>query len=359
MNPNTQNRIKHYVLWMCLPIFFVCMVSVHPLSASQDFSLTLDSARQGDTDAMCETGMAYYHGKGTLKDPFKAKCWIQKAYHLGSGRAKEIWNTLELWEYSGKCDLIFDDAPRPEHGRGDIYTEPVTGMRFVWVPKTCFKMGCNSDTQKCKKNEKPVHKVCLDGFWMAAFETGQILWTTVMGSNPSRFSGQLNHPVENVSFQEVETFISKLNAGIYNPPGKRFSLPTEAQWESACRNGGRPVVYPWKGDGFRPDANCGNCDNKGFNARTAPVGSFSPNDLGLYDMGGNVKEWCKDVYNKNAYFEHKKNNPEFQKKGSLQVVRGGSYIDNTKKLRCTARDKSIPSMKSDNLGFRLVLIRGK
>ncbi|MFH2058126.1 MAG: SUMF1/EgtB/PvdO family nonheme iron enzyme [Pseudomonadota bacterium] len=323
--------------------------------ADSDFSSTLLAARQGDVQAMADVGLAYFKGQGTLKDPFKAKCWMQQAYNLGSDRAKRLWEELELWKYSGKCDFSFDDEALPKYVKGDVFIEPVTRMQFIYVSKGCFKMGCDKSAQKCSKPEKPAHTVCLDGFWMGAYEVNQGLWKRVMDSNPSRFSSNKRHPVENVSFEEIETFIRQLNT----TTKEQFSLPTEAQWEYACRNGGKPVNYPWEGDDYRPDANCGNCNTKGFNGQTAPVGSFYPNDIGLYDMGGNVKEWCKDVYDKKAYETHERNNPEHKQKGALRVVRGGSYTDNATKLRCSARDKSIPSMQADNLGFRLVLIRNK
>ncbi len=322
-------------------------------SAGPDFSSILEAARQGDADAMCDTGLAYFNGEGTLKDPFKAKCWVEKAYQQGSGRAKKIWEELKLWEYSGKCDLSFDNTPGPKYSKGTVYIEPVTRMRFVYIPKGCFKMGCHSRAGKCSKPEKPVHTVCVDGFWMGAYEVDQGLWQTVMGSNPSRFNSRPDHPVENVSFEQVERFIHELNA----ITGQRFSLPTDAQWEYACRNGGKSVPYPWDEDEDRPDANCGSCSNTGLRGQTAPVGSFYPNDIGLYDMGGNVKEWCKDVYDKKAYAGHRKNNPEYKKRGSSRVVRGGSFSDNADMLRCTARDDSIPTMQADNIGFRLVLIQ--
>ncbi len=323
--------------------------------ADQAFDSILQAARQGDVNAMVDTGIAYYKGKGTLKDPFKAKCWIQKAFNQGDKKAAQIWEDLELWKYSGKCDLSFDDQTLPKYSSGDVFVEPVTRMPFVWVPKACFKMGCHTEPKKCSRAEKPLHTVCLDGFWIGMYEVDQGLYQSVMGSNPSRFSSNPNHPVENVSFKDVEAFILKLNS----ITRQRFSLPTEAQWESACRNGGKPVNYPWDGDDYRPDANCGNCDSNRFNGQTAPVGSFYPNDLGLYDMGGNVKEWCKDFYDKKAYKVHSKQNPEYKKREAMHVVRGGSYTDNSTMLRCSARDNSIPSMRADNLGFRLVLIHRK
>lgn len=318
-----------------------------------DLPSMLKQARNGDVEAMCDLGTAYFHGKGTLKDPFKAKCWIKKAYDNGSGRAEKLWNDLALWQYSGKCEDSFDDEARPKYGKGDVYREPATGIKFVFIPKSCFVMGCHEAAEKCGKDEKPAHTVCIDGFWIGQFEVSQKQWKQVMGSNPSRFSGKPDHPVENVSFDDIQEFIRILNARAF----ETFSLPTEAQWECACRNGGETVNFSWGNESYRPDENCGTCNSGDFHGKTAPCGSFPPNDLRLYDMAGNVKEWCRDTYHKDAYSLHKKKNPLYEEKGPSRVVRGGSFSDNTSKLRCTNRDKSISGMRSDNLGFRLVLTR--
>jgi formylglycine-generating enzyme required for sulfatase activity len=214
-------------------------------------------------------------------------------------------------------------------------------------------MGCHPSAEKCEKDEKPSHTVCIDGFWMGQFEVTQKQWNQIMHSNPSRFSRDPGQPVENVSFDDIQKFIRILNTATF----EKFSLPTEAQWEYACRNGGETVNFSWGNESFRPDENCGTCNSGDFHGETAPVGSFPPNDIGLYDMAGNVKEWCRDIYHKGAYSLHAKKNPLYKETGSSRVVRGGSFSDNTVKLRCTNRDKSIPAMRSDNVGFRLVLTR--
>ncbi|MCF6245854.1 MAG: SUMF1/EgtB/PvdO family nonheme iron enzyme [Desulfobacula sp.] len=330
-----------------------------------DFSSVLSEARNGDIEAMCDLGEAYYSGRQTLKDPFKAKCWIEKAYHKGSKRAQKIWNDFELWTYSGRCDASFDDTPLPEYSKGKTYVEPLTGIKFAYIPKGCFSMGCYPGAIKCKKDEKPVHKVCMDGFWMGKFEVTQGQWKQVMGYNPAYFSGSsgfpeyLTRPVENVSYTDIQIFIKRVNSQIAG----KVLLPTEAQWEYACRSAGEETNSPWDADLSGPQANCGTC-NPGelpeeLRGQTIPVGYFAPNDLGVYDMAGNVKEWCRDYYDKKAYSEHKKNNPVYLKKESSRVVRGGSFNDNLIKLRCTARGKSLPGIKDGRTGFRLVLKREK
>ncbi len=314
----------------------------------------IQAARGGDTDAMCDLALAYYHGNGVLKDPFKAKCWVKKAHDLGAKRAEKIWNKLELWEYSGKCSLEFDGRPQPDNRANDRYRDPLTGMTFVWLPGKCFKMGCDENgDQRCGKDEAPVHKVCLKGFWMGEYEVTQAQWVAVMDRNPSRFKGE-NNPVEQVSFKDAQTFIQRLNQAT----GQRFLLPTEAQWEFACRNRGRRSPYPWGPEDYQPSANCGGCDSGSIRGRTAQVGSYLPNEAGIYDMGGNVREWCRDTYNPDAYKQAaakagKKKSSGNRNLGKSRVVRGGSFVDPVTSSRCRARGNFLPQMKSYYLGFRL------
>lgn len=317
------------------------------------FDVVLQDAKNGSVEAMCDTALAYYHGEGTLKSPLKAACWTQKAYNLGSKRAGEIWTELELWKYAGNCHGVIDEVPNPLYKKGSRFTEPITGISFIYLPKGCFIMGCHEKSVKCEKDEYPEHMVCLDGFWMAQHEVTQQQWINVMGSNPSRFSGDHNRPVESVSFQDVSRFIQNVNEKISG----RMALPTEAQFEYACRNGGELVNYPWAEETQKDAANCGTCMTERADPWTFGAGSFSPNELGIYDMAGNVGEWCRDYYDKRSYSLHDRDNPLFDKRTSTRVVRGGSFADNMVNVRCAARDKALPMMKSHTIGFRLVFER--
>ncbi|MCG8614777.1 MAG: SUMF1/EgtB/PvdO family nonheme iron enzyme [Desulfobacterales bacterium] len=314
----------------------------------QALSDLIRAARSGDTDAMVNLALAYYNGDGVLKDPFKAKCWTKRAHDLGEKRAEKIWNRLKLWQYSGKCALDFDDKPEPANDRGDSYREPVTGMGFVWLPGKCFRAGCGGDTD-CGRNTLPAKRVCLDGFWMGETEVTQQQWMAVMDRNPSRFKGD-TLPVEQVSFEDVRDFIQRLN----RMTGQRFSLPTEAQWEFACRSRGRRMPYPWGNEGYRPKANCGGCDTEGTRGRTASVGSYLPNESGLYDMGGNVREWCRSAYDDTGYAKGVESGRR-ESKNSPRVVRGGSYVDPVSASLCRARNRALPQMKANYIGFRLMI----
>lgn len=315
------------------------------------FESNLSDALSGNLDAMCDVAQDYYHGRGTLKDPFKAKCWIKKAYDRGSERAGIIWNDLELWRFSGNCQGFSDDMPSVWVKKGAVYKEPVTGVVFSYIPQGCFLMGCHKEAQNCAKDEQPVHQACLSGFWMAQTEVTQAVWEKVMGSNPSQSSRGEDYPVENVSFDDVREFIRRLNAKITD----KVTLPTEAQWEYACRNAGENINYPWDKERSGFEANCGACNAGSYTGRTMPVARFAPNELGLYDMAGNVREWCLDYYDKKAYGTHQSKDPIYDEKQSSRVIRGGAVTDNTRHIRCTARAKSLPGIRDNVTGFRLVL----
>jgi formylglycine-generating enzyme required for sulfatase activity len=293
-------------------------------------------AGQGDPVAMVDLGEAYFYGKGVLKDPFMAKCWVQKAREAGldlgddqtARRAERLWNELKLWQYSGDCRLELPVGTGP--ARGDRFVEPVTGMGFVWVPGRCFSMG--------SAKKKGGQRVCPKGFWMGQYEVTQGQWRRIMSDNPSRFKGD-TLPVEQVSYERVQEFVRRLNQAT----GRSFSLPTEVQWEFACTNRGRKA-FAWGREQRRPQANCGGCDTGRFRGKTAPAGSFPPNALGLFDMGGNVREWCRDA---GRHREDLRDRP----------VRGGSFVDNVKRSGCRQKDRMITGLKAYYLGFRLTITR--
>ena len=223
---------------------------------------------------------------------------------------------------------------------GDTWREPVTGMEFVWVPKGCFQMGTNNGNL----DEKPVHEVCVDGFWMGKYEVTQGEWRKIMGSNPSHFKNGDRYPVEQVSWNDAQAFIQKLNAR----SGQRFQLPTEAEWEYAARSGGKNETYSGVNDVNRVAWYGGNSGN-----HTHEVGTKTPNGLGIYDMSGNVWEWCEDIYASDAYSKHSRNNPIYASSGSFRVNRGGCWFLKPANVRSADRDRNFPGFSSVYLGFRL------
>ena len=212
-------------------------------------------------------------------------------------------------------------------------------MDFVLIPAGSFMMGSNENSE-----EKPVHRVLItQPFYMGKYEVTQAQWESVMGSNPSNFKGS-NLPVEQVSWDDVDTFIRRLNQ---REGGTRYRLPTEADWEYACRAG---TTGDYAGNNLDVmgwyDANAG--------SKTHPVGRKQPNAFGLYDMHGNVSEWCSDRYDSDYYQQSPGSNPKGSSSGSLRVVRGGSWDFIAGYCRSAYRNGGSPGIRYGSLGFRLV-----
>lgn len=224
-------------------------------------------------------------------------------------------------------------------------TEPLTGMEFIYVPGALFTMGDFSGSGL--GNELPLHEVALDGFYMGKTLVTQGMWEKIMGNNPSAFPLGEDHPVEQVSYQDILRFIKKLTerSGL----NQKFQLPTEAQWEYAARSGGRDETYA---GGENPDVLAWHGENS--SGHTRPVATAKPNGLGLYDMSGNVWEWCRDIYLPDAYKKHETKNPLVTGGSVDRVARGGSWNMDTWSIRCTRRFTFPVEMYGSALGFRLV-----
>jgi len=240
-------------------------------------------------------------------------------------------------------------AARPGEWR-----DPVTGMDFVFVKGGCYEMGCRGWTWigDCRDDEKPVHTVCVDDFYMGKYEVTQGQWKRIMGSNPSDFKKGDNYPVEDVSWSDAKQFLQKLNAQTRGQ--HEFRLPTETEWEYACHSGGKPEKYC---GGDNVDRVAWYSGNSG--GSTHPVGTKAPNGLGIYDMSGNVWEWCKDVYAKDAYGKHRRNNPTYTDSGSDRVERGGSWNNSAGNCRSANRNSNSPGNRDNNLGLRLAFSPGQ
>lgn len=189
---------------------------------------------------------------------------------------------------------------------------------MVYVSGGTFTMGGTSEQgSDAESDEKPTHNVTLSSYYICKYEVTQALWRAVMGSNPSYFKGD-NLPVECVSWNDCQTFINRLNS--YT--GRNFRLPTEAEWEFAARGGNYSRHYKYSGSNYIGDVAW--YDNNSGN-RTHPVGTKQPNELGLYDMSGNVYEWCSDWYG--SYSSYSQSDPTGPNSGSGRVERGGSWIN--------------------------------
>jgi formylglycine-generating enzyme required for sulfatase activity len=260
-------------------------------------------------------------------------------------------------------------APRP----AKTWKEPVTGMEFVWVPGGCFLMGSPQTEPSRDVDEGPVHEVCVDGFWMAKHEVTNGQFRKFVPNHDSRdYQGySLNgdsQPAVYVSWNDATNFAQWLkgqNGGQY-----KFRLPTEAEWEYACRAATQTIRY-WGDDHLRACeyenvadmiaksqwnlSDVHSCDDS--YAATAPVGSFQPNGFGLYDMLGNVWEWCDDIYGIDVYTRYDRDNPRnTDSSGGTtdRVIRGGYWHGGPSAIRCSDRGSGMESGMNDDLGFRLV-----
>ena len=213
-------------------------------------------------------------------------------------------------------------------------------------------MGATTEqTTEADSDERPTHKVTLSDYYIGETEVTQALLHAVMGTNPSYFTGD-NNPVEKVSYTDCIEFIDKLNemfSGRLN--GMKFALPTEAQWEFAARGGNKSRGYKYSGSNYIGDVAW--YDNNS-DSKTHPVAQKRPNELGLYDMSGNVWEWCRDWYG--GYSSSSQTNPIGPTNGSYRVFRGGSWSFNARYCRVSIRYCLNPSNRLLNLGFRLALV---
>jgi formylglycine-generating enzyme required for sulfatase activity len=214
-------------------------------------------------------------------------------------------------------------------------------LEFVKVKGGTFTMG-----DAAFEDAKP-HKVKLRSYYMQKTEVTQELWEAVMGSNPSSFKACPNCPVEEVSWEDIQQFISKLNA----KTGKKYRLPSEAEWEYAARGGKKSKGYKYAGSNEIEAVAwySGNSEDK-----THPVGQKKPNELGIHDMTGNVLEWCSDWYGESYYNSSPGNKPQGPDNGEFRVIRGGSWFNSAVGCLVANRGNGRPGSRDSDVGFRLL-----
>ena len=242
-----------------------------------------------------------------------------------------------------------------EPAAGATYTEPTTGMEFVYVPGGEFWMGCGERETECRDNEKPRHQARVSGFWMGKYEVTQAQWEKIMGNNPSHFTGA-DRPVELVSWNDAQEFLQKLNANPSQSPlnqgGQRgvFRLPSEAEWEYAAR-AGTQTAYSFGDDPSQLGDYAWYSGNSG--SETHPVGQKKPNTFGLYDMHGNVWEWVADTWHDNYDGAPADGSAWLDSGGSYRVLRGGSWYVAPWYVRSANRYNFDPAGRGDCIGFRV------
>ena len=224
---------------------------------------------------------------------------------------------------------------------------------MIRVDGGTFQMGATPEQENPDSDEKPVHTVTLSPYYIGETEVTQELWQAVMDSNPSEFKGK-NLPVENIIWNDCQEFVRRLN----QQTGLQFRLPTEAEWEYAARGGNKSRGYQYSGsnnlnDVAWYDKNSYDMGRSSPDFGPHPVGQKSPNELGLYDMSGNVWEWCQDLYG--SYSAGSQTNPTGPSSGSSRVCRGGSWYFIARSCRVAIRNFNSPDTQRDYLGFRLAL----
>lgn len=241
-------------------------------------------------------------------------------------------------------------AGQPEGAKDN--TVKLLSVELMSIPGGCFRMGDTKADGYAFDDEKPAHKVCLDGFAIGKYEVTQGQWQAVMGENPSANTkcGE-NCPVEQVSWDDVQAFISRLNT----LTGRNYRLPTEAEWEYAAR-GGEGQTWAGTDDRLALKEYARFAENSV--RQSGPVGESRPNPFGLYDMTGNVWEWVQDWYDAKYYAASPCRNPQGPSSGELRVFRGGSWGTDHVGARVANRLRREPGFRFDALGFRLVLPSG-
>ncbi len=317
--------------------------------------------------------LGLYDMSGNVQE-YVQDCWNESyAGAPSDGQAWESRGCDKRGVRGGSRDdaALFIRSTSRIHGISPTYGKSDTGFRIarplpserqrlakliplVSVQGGSFTMGCTPEQGRwCKDNEKPAHRVRVSSFEISKYEVTQELWEAVMGENPSHFEGCAQCPVEQVSWNETQAFLTKLN----DLTGERYRLPTEAEWEYAARGGSRSRGYMYAGsnnldsvawyelwytdDGNSPD-------------KTYLVGQKQPNELGLYDMSGNVFEWVQDWYTDDYYSSSPVADPQGPSMGAdRRVVRGGGWSRLSGNCRVSRRMRDAPGSYSDNLGFRL------
>ena len=226
-----------------------------------------------------------------------------------------------------------------------IFSPHSAEPELILVEGGTFLMGCFDNQCRFEGQELPVHQVTLSSFKMARYEVTQKQWVAIMGYNSSSFKGN-DLPVDGISFENIQEFIQRLN----DSTGRQYRLPTEAEWEYAARGGKKSKGYKYSGSD-NIGAVAWYSDNS--DSRYHAVGTKAPNELGIYDMSGNVWEWCSDWLSE--YSAEPQNNPTGPATGVTRITRGGGCINPILYYRVSARNWIKPDVPFPNVGLRLVL----
>ncbi len=248
----------------------------------------------------------------------------------------------------GKNTTNNTNSPKLRSSNKEVFTINGISFNMIRIEGGTYTMGATSEQGGDGENsERPIHQVTLSTFYIGETEVTQALWKAVMGENHSNWKGN-TLPVESVNWYECQQFIDKIK----EITGQNFRFPTEAEWEYAARGGNKSHHTKYSGSN---NANAVAWHSGNSNNRTHPVKNKAPNELGLYDMSGNVDEWCMDWYG--DYNSESQINPIEHSQGRFKVLRGGTFLFDEKNCRVSARSNNVPGYWDFYPGLRLALTK--
>ena len=275
--------------------------------------------------------------------------------------AKDLFDLKNLRNTAKKFSALTSSSKNCNFKINDLY------FKMIFVEGGTFNMGCTSDPEQCFENEEPVHSVTLSDFYVGEYQVTQQLWNKVMGATVSEQRDLGNpewelcgegdyYPIYYINYEECELFCKKLNQLLNKqlPEGYIFSLPTEAQWEYAARGGKKSKMHTYSG-GNNVLSVAWYIDN--CKLQTHEVGIKNKNELGIYDMSGNVWEWCRDWFDLDYYRRSPSTDPTGPDKGYYRILRGGSWRSNAQGCRVSFRNVRPPNQRGDNYGVRVALVK--
>ena len=327
-----------YTLNNPIPMYGTLIIDGKPIDAN----IWIDNQLKGTTPMVFNQILVGEHQLRIAKNGYSVN---KQIITINQGEDASV--SYDLMKIAGGKNVNASLADGIANGNMHVFT--VAGVTFAMakVNGGTFIMGATEEQEDDMNNDEiPIHQVSISDFYMGQTEVTQELWMAVMGNNPSAFSSNLSNPVENVSWEDCQLFIKKLN----NLTGQTFRLPTEAEWEYAARGGRDTINYKFSGDSIASNV-AWSAENSG--ASTHLVAMKAPNQLELYDMSGNVCEWCQDWYSE--YDMSKQNNPHGPESGAYKVYRGGSWYFDARYARVAQRNYHTTTFSNYNIGFRLAL----
>ncbi len=341
----TPNTIKNlligdYTVELSLPGYATAFEKVNITEgATSTINATLQNGREVTISSTPAGVDLYVDDKWVGTTPYKGSLTFGAHKLSISKEGKKGEKQVNIAQIGGESSFTLSFGPEP-------IKETVNGVSFdmIAIEGGSFMMGSNDG----EADEKPIHRVTVSDFYMGKTEVTQALWKAVMGNNPSEFKG-VYLPVERVSWNDVQEFIDKLN----RLTGRNYRLPTEAEWEYAA-GGGSKNRTRWAGTDIEASINNYSWNESNSGNKTNEVATRFPNSLGLYDMSGNVWEWCDDW--KGNYSSNDQVNPTGAYSGSTRMNRGGGWNNNISEFRVSYRGSNEPDVLSFSVGFRLVLV---